>query len=188
MGLHGGGQNGAAGLRRARWGGEAAGAAFFFGDVADLMLHGQVAFKELYQIVGEAEEVRLRLLGDGIVGPSALGTEFVFEFVVNFFPIPAVQVAEGDYDGGLRKFAGVEFMPFLGGGVRVTDPLQGDPLADREEFVSGDAGVIAVGAVDQIFAGDSQVHLFLGQGDEVDAAALFPFNRHSGRRLRAGKK
>ena len=86
---------------------------------------GQVAFDELDQIVREAEEVRLHLLGDGGVAPSALGPEFVFEFVERFFQIRAAQVEKRDQAGRQRKLAGQELMLHAGGGVRVTDPPQG---------------------------------------------------------------
>ncbi len=55
---HEGGQGGPAGGRPALLRSETAGAAFVLGDVADLILSGEVAFEQLDQIVGEAEEVR----------------------------------------------------------------------------------------------------------------------------------
>ena len=151
------------------------GAAFFLGDVGHLMLSGEVAFEDLHEVVRETEEVRLHLLRDGGTGPGAFGTEFIFEFVEHFFDVPAAQVEEGDHAGGQRKFAGEELIFLPGRRVRVADPPKADLVDRRDEFISGDAVVVAVGAVEGVFAGERQVHFFLGEGDKVDAAALFPF-------------
>ena len=59
--------------------------------------------------------------------------------------------------------------------MRIPDPPQADPFDGRDEFVGGEANVVGIGAIDRILAGERQSHFFLGEGNEVDAAALFPF-------------
>ena len=143
--MHEGGQDRAAEIRQALLLGQAADAAFFFRDVGDQMLGGEVAFEELDQIVGETEEMRLHLLGAGGIGPGALGTEFIFEFVEDFFEIPPAQVEEDDHAGGQCKFAGEALKILPDGRMRVADPPQGNPFGGRDQFVGGDADVVGVG-------------------------------------------
>ncbi len=92
MGLHELRQYRTASLREGLLLGEALGAPFFLGLVADVVLLGDVAFEELNQIVGEAKKVCLHLFRGGGTGPGALGPEFVFEFVEDFFQIPAAEI------------------------------------------------------------------------------------------------
>ena len=134
MGLHEGGQRRAAGRRRSLLRGQPARAAFLFGDVAELMRGGQVAFKQLDQVVRETKQVRLHLLGHGGARPSAFSAESVFEFVEDFFEIPAPQVEECDHAGRQGKFAGEELIFFAGGGMGRADPPQGDAGDGRDEL------------------------------------------------------
>ena len=133
-------QRGAASLRESLLLGEALSAPFLLGLVADVVLVGEVAFEELHQIVGEAKKVRRHLFRGGGTGPGALGPEFVFVFVEDFFQIPAAQIQEGDHPGRQRQLAGEKLVDLAGGGVRVADAPQDNALAGLDDFIRRDAG------------------------------------------------
>ena len=168
-------QRGAASVREGLLLGEALGAPLLLGLVADVVLVGEVAFEELNQIVGEAKKVRLHLFRGGGTGPGALGSEFVFEFVEDFFQIPAAEIQKGDHPGGQSQLTGKKLVDLPGGGVRVADPPQSDAFAGLDDFIGRDAGGVGVLGIEGERAEHRQVHLGFGQGDEIDTAALLPF-------------
>ena len=175
MGLHKGAPDRCADLGQARLLCEAAGAALFFRDVGDMMVRGEVAFEELDQDVGETAEVRRPLLRDRGVGPGPLGPDFVFEFVKLFSIFRRRRRRKAMTSGGsvnslVRNSSSTSVAGCVWRMRRRTIPAV---------VATSSAAVIpmwlGLGPVDGVFARHRQVHFFLGQGDEVDAAALFPF-------------
>lgn len=122
-------------------------AALIFG----LVLHCVPQFERLFiqqqQIVGDRQQMRLRLLGFQTRGPSLLFAQLVFQLIEDLLHVPATAIEFGEHARRQIRLVGQKLLSLAGDRIDIADQAQTMAVAGFDPHVFLPATIARVGCV-----------------------------------------